>query len=299
MKCESGVFVVDKPAGLTSQQVVARLKRALGVRKAGHAGTLDPAATGVLVVGVNRATRLLGYIAGTQKQYQATIRLGQATTTDDAEGEALGEPCDATGLTDEAIAAAIAGLTGEIEQVPSAVSAIKVAGRRAYALVRAGETPELTPRRVQVSRFSVEKRQNDAPFVDLAVVVDCSSGTYIRALARDLGARLGSGGHLTQLRRTRVGRFGIDMAVPLDEIGWDDMEDLATVAQLAFPVFEVDATAVAKIAHGQPLPVVVPEDPTALLSPPTEPGHPGELLALYRPAGDHSVPVAVLIGGET
>jgi len=221
-----GIVVVDKPAGLTSQQVVARIKHRLagewGVRaksvKVGHAGTLDPMATGVLVVGVGRATKLLGDFAGHDKRYESTIRLGQATTTDDAEGEPGGEPRDATRLSGAAIADAMANLTGDIEQVPSSVSAIKVNGKRAYALVRAGQTVELKPRRVNVAVFDTLAVRDVAPFLDLDVVVECSSGTYVRALARDLGSRLGVGGHLTALRRTRVGAFGLDQAIGLDDV---------------------------------------------------------------------------------
>ena len=287
---ESGVFVLDKPGGMTSQQVVSRVKRRLGVRKAGHAGTLDPMATGVLVVGVGRATRLLGYIAGSSKQYEATMRLGQATTTDDAEGEFVGEAVDATGLGDERIATAMARYVGEIEQVPSAVSAIKVDGKRAYARVRAGESVELKPRRVVVDRFELIRRQDVGGCVDLDVVVDCSSGTYIRALARDVGRDLGVGGHLTALRRTRVGRF--DAPVPLDELTWDDVEDLATAARLTFPVVTVDEAVAADIAHGRALAFGVEADPTAVLGPD------GDLLALYRPDGMRSVPVAVLVESD-
>jgi len=287
-----GVFVVDKPAGCTSQQVVSRLKRALGVKKAGHAGTLDPMATGVLIVGVGRATRLLGYLAGTSKGYRATIRLGQATTTDDAEGDPLGEVVDATGVADAAVTAAIGGLTGDIEQVPSAVSAIKVDGKRAYARVRAGESVELKPRAVTISRFEVLTRHDTGSFVDLDVMVDCSSGTYIRALARDLGVALGVAGHLTALRRTRVGVFGEDVAVPLDDVNWDGLLGIDDVAARCFAVVDVDDVQSADVAHGRPLDAQVRADPTAVFAG-------GKFLALYRPDQDRAVPVAVFIGGES
>ena len=253
----SGIVVVDKPAGMTSQQVVGRIKHRLaaqwGMRpktlKVGHAGTLDPMATGVLVVGVGKATKVLGQISGHDKCYEATIRLGQATTTDDAEGEPIvilpaspvilpkaGPPQDliptvilpkagpqqaapqAHLLDQHAVQMAMAELTGDIEQVPSSVSAIKVDGRRAYALVRAGQTVELKPRPVHVARFDAVALRVAPPFLDVDVVVECSSGTYVRALARDLGNRLGVGGHVTALRRTRVGTFGIDQAVQLDDV---------------------------------------------------------------------------------
>ena len=183
---EPGLVVVDKPSGMSSHDVVARLRRFFGTRKVGHAGTLDPMATGVLVVGIERATKMLGQLALETKSYEATIRLGQTTTTDDAEGETTGTT-DASGITDAAIDSGVAALTGEIDQVPSAVSAIKVGGRRAYDIVRSGEEVELKARHVTVSRFDVLERSRTGETVDLVVVVDCSTGTYIRALARDLG----------------------------------------------------------------------------------------------------------------
>src|SRR5699024_10673809 len=212
-----GLVVVDKPGGMTSHDVVGRLRRYFGTRKVGHAGTLDPMATGVLVVGIERATKMLGLLALETKSYEATIRLGQTTTTDDAEGETTASS-DASAVTDEAIGAAVAGLTGTLEQVPSSVSAIKVDGRRAYDRVRAGEEVELRARQVTVSRFDVVERRSVGTAVALVVVVDCSTGTYIRALARDLGGELGVGGHLTALRRTSVGPFGLDVARTLPEL---------------------------------------------------------------------------------
>ncbi|HET7074926.1 MAG TPA: tRNA pseudouridine(55) synthase TruB [Mycobacterium sp.] len=213
-----GLVVVDKPAGMTSHDVVARCRRIFATRRVGHAGTLDPMATGVLVVGVDRATKILGLLTAASKSYAATIRLGQTTSTEDAEGELL-HSVSASHLADEAIAGAIAGLRGEIEQVPSAVSAIKVDGRRAYQLMREGHVVELQARPVRIDRFEMlaTRRAVDG-VIDLDVDVDCSSGTYIRALARDLGAALGVGGHLTSLRRTRVGRFGLDQARSLDDL---------------------------------------------------------------------------------
>jgi tRNA pseudouridine55 synthase len=213
-----GIVVIDKPAGMTSHDVVGRCRRIFSTRRVGHAGTLDPMATGVLVIGVERATKILGLLAGASKSYAATIRLGQTTSTEDAEGEVL-QSVSAEHVTDEAIAAAVAGLRGDIEQVPSAVSAIKVEGRRAYRLVREGHNVELEARPVRIDRFEVltARRASDC-VVDVDVEVDCSSGTYIRALARDVGSALGVGGHLTSLRRTRVGRFGLDQARSLDDL---------------------------------------------------------------------------------
>jgi len=208
-----GLVVVDKPAGWTSHDVVGRTRRLARTRKVGHAGTLDPMATGVLLLGIGRATRLLGHLALTDKQYDATIRLGATTVTDDAEGEVV-TTADASGVTDADVAREVAALTGAIEQVPSAVSAVKVDGVRSYARVRSGEQVALAPRSVTVSRFEVLARRGD----DLDVAVTCSSGTYVRALARDLGAALGVGGHLTALRRTRVGPFDLAQARTLEQL---------------------------------------------------------------------------------
>lgn len=210
-------MIVDKPAGMTSHDVVGRCRRLFGTRKVGHAGTLDPMATGVLVVGIERATKILGLLTATDKSYSATIRLGQTTTTEDAEGEVL-QSVSAADVTDEQIDAAVAALRGDIEQVPSAVSAIKVGGQRAYKLAREGQAVELAPRPVHIGRFEVLAARRVDDFVDVDVEVDCSSGTYIRALARDVGVALGVGGHLTTLRRTKVGRYSLDEARTLDEL---------------------------------------------------------------------------------
>lgn len=212
-----GLVIVDKPAGLTSHDVVGRCRRLFGTRKVGHAGTLDPMATGVLVVGIERATKILGLLTTTDKSYAATIRLGRTTSTEDAEGEVL-QDISAVHVSDFDIEAAVAALRGDIEQVPSAVSAIKVGGQRAYKLAREGQTVELAARPVRIDRFEVLAVRRVDTFVDVDVEVDCSSGTYIRALARDIGAALGVGGHLTALRRTRVGRYGLDEARTLDEL---------------------------------------------------------------------------------
>jgi tRNA pseudouridine55 synthase len=214
---DSGLVIVDKPAGVTSHDVVGRCRRIFGTRKVGHAGTLDPMATGVLVVGVERATKILGLLTSTDKSYAATMRLGQITSTDDAEGEIL-QSVSADDVTDAQIEQAVAGMRGEIAQVPSAVSAVKVGGKRAYKLAREGKTVELAPRNVRIDRFDVAAIRRRDGLVDVDLVVDCSSGTYIRALARDIGAALGEGGHLTALRRTRVGRFGLDQARTLDDL---------------------------------------------------------------------------------
>ncbi len=210
-----GLLLVDKPAGCTSHDVVGRLRRVLGTRRVGHAGTLDPMATGLLVVAVERSTKLLGHLALTDKTYQATIRLGASTTTDDAEGEivATADWEDLAAISDAAIDTGIAALTGPILQVPSSVSAIKVDGKRAYALVRAGEQVELAARPVTVTRFDVDERRRGDGHIDLDVQVECTTGTYVRSLARDLGNALRVGGHLTALRRTTVGPFDVTSAI--------------------------------------------------------------------------------------
>ncbi|NUR17315.1 MAG: tRNA pseudouridine(55) synthase TruB [Dermatophilaceae bacterium] len=268
-----GLLVVDKPAGWTSHDVVARARRLCGTRRVGHAGTLDPMATGVLVLGVDRGTKLLTFLVGCDKSYAATIRLGISTLTDDAEGEATLAPgVDDVRAVEAALPAAVAALTGDIEQVPSAVSAIKVKGVRSYTRVRQGDTVELPARPVTVSRFDVlSVRPGTATVevgpsidvVDVDVEVDVSSGTYVRALARDLGAALGVGGHLTALRRTRVGRFGLDQAVSLDELAATAETDgpsgirllpIAEAARAQLPVHEVSAADAVRLSHGQRIP---------------------------------------------
>jgi tRNA pseudouridine55 synthase len=246
-----GLVIVDKPAGMTSHDVVSRMRRIAGTRRVGHAGTLDPMATGVLVLGVERSTRLLGYLALTQKTYDATIRLGQSTVTDDAEGDVVAS-ADARGVPSEAVTAAIADLTGDIQQVPSAVSAIKVDGKRSYARVRSGEEVTLAARPVTVSRFDVlDSRPGPEGTVDIDVTVECSSGTYIRALARDLGTALGVGGHLTALRRTRVGPFGLESARTLEVLAEDPVVfPLSAAVATAFPRRDVTPEEALRLGHG-------------------------------------------------
>lgn len=275
-----GLLVVDKPAGWTSHDVVGRLRRLAGTRRIGHAGTLDPMATGVLVVGVNKGTRLLTFLVGHDKGYAATIRLGQSTVTDDADGEVTEAP-GAAGVTDEQVAGAVAGLTGQIRQVPSAVSAIKVDGQRSYARVRAGEQVELAARPVTVSRFAVLARRDvgladGTAVVDLDVEVDVSSGTYVRALARDLGSALGTGGHLTALRRTRVGGLTLAQAVTLAELDPQTgrgpaayLVDLAAAARAALPVRELTEPEARALGYGQRIDSAEPgrSGPVAALGP--------------------------------
>jgi tRNA pseudouridine55 synthase len=250
-----GLLLVDKPAGLTSHDVVSRARKALGTRKIGHAGTLDPMATGLLVLGVEAATRLLTFVVGADKTYTATIRLGASTDTDDAEGAVIAraDPSRLAAVDDREVDGGIAALTGRIAQVPSSVSAIKVAGRRAYDLARAGETVELAAREVTIARFEVLARRRDADSIDLDVVVDCSSGTYIRALARDLGDALGVGGHLTALRRTRIGPFALTAAVAVDAIDEERMLPPADAATALLETLRVTADEARDLRHGKRL----------------------------------------------
>lgn len=249
----SGLVLVDKPAGWTSHDVVGKIRKLAGTRKVGHAGTLDPMATGVLVVGINRATRLLTHIVGVDKTYTATVRLGQSTTTDDAEGEVV-ETRFANAVTPERLDEAVARLTGEIMQVPSTVSAIKVDGRRSYDRARAGEEVALEARPVTVERFEVQeiRRLDEGKTVDVDVEVRVSSGTYVRALARDLGEILETGGHLTALRRTAVGPYSIDQTLTLDQLGEDfGYIGLAEAAAQLFPARKLTEEEAFNLGHGR------------------------------------------------
>lgn len=296
-----GLLVVDKPQGWTSHDVVAKARGLAGTRKVGHAGTLDPMATGVLVLGVGRATRLLTYVVGADKEYTATIRLGVTTTTDDAEGELVAR-ADAAGVTRAALDAGVAALTGPIQQVPSAVSAIKVDGQRAYARVRAGEDVELAARPVTIARFDVhgvravpDADGSGVAALDVDVTVVCSSGTYIRALARDLGRGLGVGGHLTALRRTRVGGYGIDGARSLDELeAWPadvslDTLPLADAARATFPVRELTEAEARALSYGQRIPATGTGAGVTVAALTPE----GALAALLEDRGPHARPALV------
>jgi tRNA pseudouridine55 synthase len=291
---QSGIVVLDKPAGWTSHQVVARVRRLAGTRKVGHAGTLDPTATGVLIVGVEKATRLLGYLALSDKVYEATIRLGIGTITDDAEGEVVAA-VGAVDLDEAIIEAAITALRGDILQVPAAVSAIKINGVRSYRRMREGQSVELSPRPVFINRFDVLDQQqlevNGVGCIDLRVLVECSSGTYVRALARDLGAALGVGGHLTTLRRTRVGTFTLDEAQILEEAARQlQIMPMDRVARTSFLTLTVTDAQAGYIRNGRRLAgVILPDRMTALLD------EAGTFLALYRQQGSDAVAEAVFI----
>jgi tRNA pseudouridine55 synthase len=288
-----GVVIVDKPSGLTSHDVVARVRRIFGTRKVGHAGTLDPMATGVLVLGLERATKLLGHLALERKAYLATIRLGASTTTDDAEGDVLSE-VDGSGVAEDAVLAGVRALTGPIQQVPSSVSAVKIDGKRAYQRVRAGEDVRLAARPVVVHRFDVLALRREERATELDVLVDCSSGTYVRALARDLGAGLGVGGHLTALRRTQVGPFGLAHARTLDQLGERAELSLSLDAAvaLAFPRRDVGAREAGALAHGQRLSAGGLPGTYGIFDPD------GHVVALARDEGSgsmsHATPLVVL-----
>jgi tRNA pseudouridine55 synthase len=293
---KDGLVIVDKPGGMTSHDVVARIRRLAGTRRVGHAGTLDPMATGVLVVGVEKATRLLGYLTLTEKQYDATIRLGQSTSTDDAEGE-ITFAASAKDVSAQTLAAAVTSLTGEIQQVPPAVSAIKVDGQRAYRLTRAGSAPELKPRPVTVYEFTVTaiRPAGDGDLLDVDATVRCSSGTYIRALARDLGTQFGTGGHLTRLRRTRVGGYGLEAAKTLEQLAERfEIMPLAQAAAAAFPRRDLSADEARRLAHGGRLTpgshAETKDRPTAAYAPD------GTLVALLAEQDGQARPLVVFAG---
>ena len=284
----AGIVLVDKSQGMTSHDVVARARRLLGTRRVGHAGTLDPSATGLLVLGVNSATRLLTWLVGLDKEYLATIRLGSSTPTDDADSPAdvYAPAGDVAAITEDQLAQQVARLTGDILQVPSAVSAIKVDGRRSYARVRAGEAVALPARPVTVSAFEVLSLRRGAAagrdHLDVDVRVECTSGTYIRALARDLGTALGVGGHLTTLRRTRVGPFPVAEAIDVEAIAPDALTAPAEIAARLFPTVRLDEERTRDIIHGKRLSAAaLPETagPIAAITPD------GGLLALLSVSG--------------
>ncbi|WP_020107351.1 tRNA pseudouridine(55) synthase TruB [Nocardia sp. 348MFTsu5.1] len=294
----AGLLIVDKAQGMTSHDVVSACRKLLKTRKVGHAGTLDPMATGVLVIGVERATKMLGLLSLTTKAYTATIRLGAATDTDDAEGEVISS-ADAGHVELDQITAHVAALTGDISQIPARVSAIKVDGRRAHALARDGAEFELKARPVTVSRFEVgevrvvppaENNPDEVTYTDVDVEVECSAGTYIRSLARDLGAALGVGGHLTSLRRTRVGPFGLDVARTLEDVADDPgvSLDIDSAAQFAFPHRNISADEAESISQGRWLEPIGMEGTYAAIDPD------GHTIALLQEKGRRASSVMVV-----
>jgi len=286
---EPGLVVVDKAGGMTSHDVVSRVRRIVGTRKVGHAGTLDPMATGVLVLGVDRATRLLGHLMLTDKAYAATVRLGVATTTDDAEGEVV-STTPAAHLVESDVRAAFATQVGDLLQVPTAVSAIKVDGKRAYQRVRDGEQVELAARPVTVHSLDVLDVRAAGEHVDVDVELRCTSGTYVRAIARDVGAHLGVGGHLTALRRTAVGPYDLRVARSLEELAESgEVLPIAAAARAAFPAVDLDEDAARDVRVGRPLPLEI-DALSGVFAPD------GEFLALYEPREGRARPVAVFVG---
>ena len=286
-----GLLLVDKPSGWTSHDVVARIRRVCGTRRVGHAGTLDPMATGVLVLGVGRATKLLTFLVGCDKGYAATVRLGESTVTDDAEGAVVAS-ADAGDVSRAAIDAAVAGLTGAIQQVPSSVSAIKIDGQRSYARVRSGEDVKLAARPVTVSRFAVLDVRPAGTCLDVDIEVEVSSGTYVRALARDLGSALGVGGHLTALRRTAVGPFDLAAARTLDQLAESfDLVPIEAAARACFASVDLDDDQARDVGFGRKVALDLGSaGPVALFAPD------GGFLALYEQRGDHAAAVAVFTG---
>jgi tRNA pseudouridine55 synthase len=253
---EPGLVLIDKPTDWTSHDVVAKVRKAVGTKKVGHAGTLDPLATGLLVLGIESGTKLLTFLVGADKTYLATIRLGVSTVSDDSQSEVLETATSANLAAIEItqIQQEIQKLTGVISQRPSSVSAIKVDGKRAYDLVRAGEEVELKSREVTVSAFElVTSKKTPEGFIDLEVRVDCSSGTYIRALARDLGKALGVGGHITALRRTKVGSFDVADANQITNLEDLALIPLAKAASDLFPTMKLSDQQVTDLVHGKRL----------------------------------------------
>jgi tRNA pseudouridine55 synthase len=287
----SGLVLIDKPSGWTSHDVVARLRKLAGTRRVGHAGTLDPMATGLLLIGVNAATKLLTFLVGENKTYEATIRLGAATITDDKESEftTVASQDAVRALTVSGLETALRALRGPIDQVPSSVSAIKVDGERAYAKVRSGDEVKLKARPVTIHRFDVigEPRyviDGENTFLDFDAIIDCSSGTYIRALARDLGAALGVGGHLTALRRTKIGSYSIAQSQDLEGLTGETLEILP-IEQAATQQFKVRSLSdqdVIDLRHGKRLHVIDETEsaPTAAID------SQGNLIAMLTKSGN-------------
>lgn len=285
----SGLVLIDKPKDWTSHDVVAKMRGILGTRKVGHAGTLDPMATGLLILGVNQGTKLLQYLLGSNKAYTATIRLGQSTISDDAESEVL-ESIDAGQITQAQIDSEIRNLTGTFDQIPSSVSAKKVDGERAYDLVRAGKEVELKAKTITIDNFqrTGEVKHHDG-LVDFDVEVSCSTGTYIRALARDLGKALGVGGHLIALRRTSITGFKVQDATEMT--AEPRLVDLKSAAGELFESLEISEQQETDIRHGKQIALDAPHDALALT-------RQGQLVALVEKAGEIYKSMAVFQGDK-
>jgi tRNA pseudouridine55 synthase len=289
----SGLVFIDKPQGWTSHDIVAKLRGIAGTRRVGHAGTLDPMATGLLVLGIDAGTKLLTFLVGANKTYEARIRLGANTVTDDAEGDVT-STADASAITKTQIEAALESLRGEIMQVPSSVSAIKVDGERAYAKVRGGDEVKLAARPITIHKFEITSDPIVVDgFVDFDAVIECSSGTYIRALARDLGAALEVGGHLTVLRRTKVGQYSVTDAQSMDGLTRESLRitPLAEAALSNFEKFELDDQAVTDLRHGKKLSAAITSSLAAAV-------FGNELVAMVEPVGEKLKSVVVFAEGK-
>jgi tRNA pseudouridine55 synthase len=288
-----GLVLIDKPTDWTSHDVVAKVRKALGTKKVGHAGTLDPLATGLLVLGIESGTKLLTFLVGADKTYEATIRLGQATVSDDSQSETIftADPDTLANLSEQDVLDEISKLTGVISQTPSSVSAIKVDGKRAYDLVRSGETVDLKKREVTVTSFELQSLVRGDGFIDIAVKVKCSSGTYIRALARDLGVALFVGGHITALRRTKVGHFDVSLASKIDQLESIKLIALIDAAKELFPVIELGDSEVTDLVHGKRLLGRASSDSLVAGRSPE-----GELVAVLEPANKDLKSVVVFQG---
>ena len=248
----NGFLIIDKPSGMTSHSVVHQIRKITNTKKVGHAGTLDPDATGVLVVGLGKATRLITYLVSDNKTYQATIRLGISTSTDDREGEIL-KTVDCSNLDENEINSVILNFIGDIDQIPSAVSAIKINGQKAYDLVRKGEKVELKPRKIHISAIDIHEIKKVNSYIDLNLTIHCSSGTYIRALARDIGEQLKVGGHVTNLRRLQSGQWNISDAKKIEELKVDNLPliSMAEIATTMFPSVKVEFEEIQDLIHGR------------------------------------------------
>lgn len=290
---QHGFLVVDKEPGMTSHDVVAIGRRALNTRKVGHAGTLDPMATGILVLGFNNGTRLLQYITDGDKTYQATVVLGAATITDDVEGEVI-NTADTSAVTDQQIHAELAKMRGTIMQRPSSVSAVKIDGERAYDRVRSGEDVVLPEREVTISQLDVLAIRQSADKIEVDIEVTCSAGTFIRAIARDCGTALGVGGHLNSLRRSRVAGFGLDRAVTLQQLKSGEFStlDLADVARATFPVREIALDEKLELSFGRTLSANSDNQIYAGIS------GANELIALLQNVDGKAKPIAVFAAAQ-
>jgi tRNA pseudouridine55 synthase len=282
-----GIVLVDKPEGPTSHDIVAKARKIFGTRKIGHAGTLDPMATGMLILGIGKATRLLGYLTPAEKEYLATIQLGVGTNTDDAQGEVISRSTTES-ITDEMILNAVREFRGPISQIPSTVSAIKIKGKRAYARARDGEVVDIPAREVMIHDFEIISIQHNLETIDIKVRVVCSAGTYVRALARDLGVSLKVGGHLTELRRTRSGKFS-QMRSLTDIESKPEVIELAEAIKMTFPTVQISGEDIKRAKNGMRIlpPIELPSGIVGVFS------AEGEVISLSENSNSELVPLVV------